>query len=207
MSDLGPIETFPRKGSESFHNDGCQLGFNLLNFWQWSSSDLVSNSLRGVLAEYLVAQAIGVTNGTVREEWAAYDLETLDGTRVEVKSAAYIQSWHQDSLSKITFSVRKTRAWDKQTNKQCMIIRRQADVYVFALLKHTQQSTIDPLNVAQWEFFVVPTIMLDNRKRSQHSITLPSLQSLIGESVRYSELKHAIEESGRIQKDLRIEEN
>ncbi len=161
MSELGPIEPRRREGDESFHNADRVLDFDVLSFWKWSSSDLVSNATRGVLAEYLVTQALGVAEDSVREEWAAYDLKTPDGTRIEIKSAAYIQSWHQDRLSQIVFRVPKTRAWDKDTNRQSEDTQRQADVYVFALLAHTDQKTLDPLDLSQWEFFVVPTISLD----------------------------------------------
>lgn len=62
-------------------------------FWRWSASDLVSNTMRGVLAEYIVALAMGIdTEEGVRREWDAYGLVLGDGTKVEVKSAAYIQS-------------------------------------------------------------------------------------------------------------------
>jgi len=50
---------------------------------------------RGVLVEFIVASAIGVDLNSVREEWGAYDLTIQDGIRVEVKSAAFIQSWEQ----------------------------------------------------------------------------------------------------------------
>ena len=69
-------------------------------------------------------------------------------------------------------------------------------MYVFALLAHTDQRTLDPLDVSQWQFFVVPTVSLDNRKRSQHSITLPSLKALAGESINLSGLKEAVEKAG-----------
>jgi hypothetical protein len=49
--------------------------------------------MRGVLAEYIVALAMGIdTEEGVRREWDAYGLVLGDGTKVEVKSAAYIQS-------------------------------------------------------------------------------------------------------------------
>ena len=198
---LGPIDVKRRRGDESFHHGSRDLRIGLSEFWQWSFSDLVSNATRGVLAEYLVAQALGVAGG-VREEWAAFDLAAADGTRIEVKSAAYIQSWHQERLSKITFRVPKTRAWNRETNRQSQDVRRQADVYVFALLAHKDQSTLDPLDVAQWEFFAVPTLHLDGRKRSQHSITLPSLQALAERAVTYSELKGAVERAAQIQRRL-----
>lgn len=178
IAELGPLEMKRLTGRESFHDGKTCQGFDILGFWQWAASDLVSNANRGILAEYLVAQALGIAKGSVREGWAPYDLETTDGTRIEVKSAAYIQSWHQDKPSAITFGVRKTFGWDKHTNKVDGMKRRQADVYVFALLKHRDQETLDPLDVSQWEFFVLPTFVLDERQRSQHSITLASLRKL-----------------------------
>ncbi len=69
MSELGPIDLKRHEGGEPFCDDGLSLGFDLLSFWQWSSSDVVSNATRGVLAEYLVAQALGVAEDSLREEW------------------------------------------------------------------------------------------------------------------------------------------
>ena len=160
---------------------------------------MVSNATRGIIAEFLVAEALGIASSKVREEWAAYDLEASNGTTIEVKSAAYIQSWHQRELSRISFGVSKTRAWDKDTNRLSEEARRQADVYVFALLAHTDKQTIDPLDVSQWEFFVLPTETLDRRERSQHSITLPSLKKLAS-AILFSEIRPAVENAARMQR-------
>jgi hypothetical protein len=128
----------------------------------------------------------------VRHEWAAFDLETPEGVRVEVKSAAYLQRWHQDQLSSISFGVPKTRAWDPRTNRMSDEVVRQAQVYVFALLAHQDKSTVDPLSLDQWVFYVLPTTVLDNRTRSQHSITLRTLQSISGGLVAYQDLRAVI---------------
>ena len=80
----------------------------------------------------------------------AYDLRTADGLKIEVKSAAYLQGWWQRRLSAILFGVRPTRAWDPDTNTFAPEICRQADVYVFAVLKHQAKATLIPLDVAQW---------------------------------------------------------
>jgi len=116
-SELGPIDVRPRRGDEMFRDRGRDLGFDLAGFWQWSCSDLISNATRGILAEYIVAKALGVADG-VRDEWAACDLTAPDGSRIEVKSAAYIQSWHQERFSRIAFNVRKTRAWDRESKSR-----------------------------------------------------------------------------------------
>lgn len=181
-----------KSGRERFRDGAADLGFDLLAFWQWSSSDLLSNSMRGVLAEYIVARALRADVQGVREEWASYDLITENGFKVEVKSAGYLQSWHQERLSRISFVVPKRRPWDASTNRLGEVSARQADVYVFALLAHQDKATVDPMDLGQWSFFVLPTSILDERTRSQHSITLPTLARLCGKAVAFSGLRDAV---------------
>jgi hypothetical protein len=194
--ELGPLQAPRRTGAEPFHSGGQLLGFRLDDFWAWSVSDLVSNATRGRLAEYLVARGLGLSTAGVRNEWAAYDLTTPSGIRVEVKSAAYLQAWYQRRPSIISFRTRATRAWDPETNILASEAARQADVYVFALLAHPDKATLDPMNVEQWQFYVVPTRVLNARTRSQHSITLNSLNSLCGPT-GFAGLSEAVERAGR----------
>ena len=195
MNELKEIEIKKLSGGEIFQNGANKLDFDLLSFWQWSSSDVVSNATRGILAEYMVGKALGcIKDDEIRDEWGAYDLVTQAGVRIEVKSAAYVQSWQQSRLSKIRFNVPKTLGWDKETNKFDKEKKRQADVYVFALLFHKDKKTVNPLDISQWEFFVLPTKVLDERERSQHSITLPSLKKLT-DSVSFFELGQAVDKA------------
>jgi hypothetical protein len=191
---LGRLRVNRRTGAEPFHSNGTDLGFDLLGFWQWSSSDLVSNVTRGRLAEYIVARALGLAND-VREDWAALDLVTPDGTKIEVKSAAFVQSWNQTRLSSVTFVTPATRAWDADSNVLSAEAKRQADVYVFALLCHQEKATIDPLDLSQWRFYVVPTSVLNARTRSQYSITLKSLEKLCQSAVAFEELADTIKQT------------
>ena len=185
MDDLGPIDASSRKGTEPFRDSEQSLGFDLLSFWQWSSSDLVSNTTRGILAEYLVAQALGVVlPGKIRDVWDSYDVDVDDGPSVEVKSAAFLQSWHQDRLSRITFKIPETHAWDKTTGKFSEEAQRQAAVYVFALLAHTDQETLDP------------TTTLGREMSNQRSIGLSSLRKLT-EPLTFRELKDAVNNASR----------
>ncbi len=185
--NLGSLTTLPKKGDEKFHSKEKNPGYTLKDFWTWSASDLMSNVTRGHLAEFIVAKAIGAIE-EVRNEWAAYDLTTRNGIKVEVKSAAYLQSWFQDDYSTIQFNVEKTKELDLKKGGYRGPAKRHADVYVFALLAHTDKLTVDPLNINQWEFYVLPTTALDERKRSQHSITLKSLEDLSGGKVDYVQL-------------------
>ncbi len=116
MGEFDRIQREPYSGSERFRDEDRGLGFDLLSFWQGSASDVFSNAIRGVLAEYLVARAIGAAYD-VRDEWAVCDLCDPSGITIEVKSAAYLQSWHRERLSSISFNCAKTFARDAETNQ------------------------------------------------------------------------------------------
>lgn len=192
-NDRGRIDVRRKTGDETFHASGQPLDFDLLDFWQWSASDLVSNALRGVLAEYLVGRALSVVDG-VRQEWDAYDLQTKTGKKIEVKSAAYLQSWAQSQLSPISFGIAPTLGWDASTNEYSAERKRQADIYVFALLKHQDKVTIDPLNVQQWEFYVLPAARLNDVLPEQKSVGLTALRKLVSNPVGYAKLAETIED-------------
>jgi hypothetical protein len=200
--DLDRVLVTRKSGRERFRNGSKDLDFDLLSFWQWSASNLLSNATRGIVAEYLVARALDADPEGIRDEWAAYDLRTNGGTKIEVKSAAYLQSWYQSKLSRISFVVPKTRAWNPSTNLLAEQPARQADVYVFALLTHQDKQTVQPLDVSQWVFYVLPTSVLDRRTRSQHSIAMATLCKLCERSVGYHDLRAAVEEAARWQKEL-----
>ncbi len=191
--DLGPIKTAPRSATERFRDGEEPLDFDLLSFWQWGVSDVVNNVTRGILAEYLVAKAVDATDG-VRDAWAAYDIDDPRGIKIEVKSSAFVQSWGQKELSKVSFSYKRSIGWDSATGVYDETPQRHADIYVFALLAHKDKPTINPMDLSQWCFYVVPTSVLNARTRSQHSITLASLKALAPHNrlVKYKELREAI---------------
>lgn len=147
------------------------------DFWQWAYSDFLSNALRGVLAEYIVAQATGCTH-RFRTEWDAYDLLTDDGIKIEVKSAAYLQSWEQERPSEIRFGIGLKRGWDARTNTSASELGRAADVYVFCLFHEQTREKADPLNLEQWTFLVCPAALLNQQFPTQKSLGLAGLGQL-----------------------------
>ena len=184
-------------GTEPFHSGGQPLGFDVLDFWRWSASDLASNVLRGRLAEYLVAQALNLTL-ECRIEWDACDLRLPDGTPIEVKSAAYLQTWHQSRPSRIMFGIQPTYAWDASTNTTATDRRRPAVIYVFSLLHHADRDTLDPLDLTQWTFYVLPTRVLDERCPTQKTISLAGLLELQPHTTDYSGLAAAVSQAAGI---------
>lgn len=197
MSTLDHIPPTIKTGEEPLTFQDTILNFKLLDFWRWSVSDILSNATRGRLAEFIVATATGIDIREVRDEWGAYDLLTPDGIKLEIKSAAYLQSWQQSIFSAISFSTKLARHWDSLTNKRADIPQRHADVYVFCLLKHEDKQTVDPLNLNHWDFYVLATYELNNYTRSQHSITLKSLQKLTNK-ISYGELHNIVQEKHKL---------
>ena len=121
--------------------------------------------------------------------------KSFEGIKVEVKSSAYLQSWSQKKLSTIQFGVRPTQVWDSKTNTYSSEFARQSDVYVFCVLQHKDQETIDPLNMDQWNFYVLATNKLNEAVGRQKTITLGSLRELDSDSAQLRALDKEIHET------------
>jgi hypothetical protein len=176
-----------KDGQEKFTIKNNETDLNLIGFWQWSSSNLLNNSTRGILAEYIVASALGINQG-VRTEWDAYDLETKNGLKLEIKTSGYLQTWHQRGLSKISFGIQPTVKWNPETGLFSENTKRQADVYIFCILASKDPNTVDPMNLDQWEFYVLPTSTLNSKIPNQKTIGFNSLLKLQPQKANFREL-------------------
>ncbi len=142
------------------------------------------------MAEFIVASAIDVLERP-REEWDAYDLITKNGLKIEIKSSSYLQSWDQTEFSKIIFGIQPTTIWEND-NKRSQKSKRQADLYVFCVLSHKDKTTVNPLDLSQWDFYILQTSILNEQKPTQKTITLSSLLRLNPEIVKYDKLNYII---------------
>ena len=192
MNEYTAVDLQPRQPEELFIYDGESRGFSLLNFWIWSGSNVLNNTLRGQIAEYIVTQATRATVPAIRVEWNSVDVMTPEGNSIEVKSAAYFQSWHQDEPSKISFDIEKKRPWNNETNQYEKTPRRSARVYVFCLLTNKDRNTIDPLDLSQWKFYILPTTVIDSRLGNQKSIALSRLKELGAKIIDYDHIDDTI---------------
>lgn len=195
-----PALEVPRlSGNEPFHWESEPSPISVIDFWQWSSSGLAANNLRGHLAEYLVASDLGLANG-VRYEWESCDVLTPAGYRIEVKSTAYIQQWSQKKLSTISFDIAPTQAWDYQNQCRTGSKQRNSDAYVFCLLATKDQSIFDPTDLKQWQFFIVATSELDQRLGSQKTLSLGTLKLLTHIQCQYGHIQQSICDTLSVEK-------
>jgi hypothetical protein len=132
-SRVGLAAPEAESGDRTFVGTDIDVG----DFWSWALGDLAMNVNRSLLAEYLVARAVGNARA-YREEWAAFDVLTQDGIRIEVKSSAYLQRWSQARPSAIP----------DEPSIRC-------DVFVFAVQTCQDPTLYDPYDVGQREFYVV----------------------------------------------------
>ncbi|MDQ7827006.1 MAG: hypothetical protein RDV48_29690 [Candidatus Eremiobacteraeota bacterium] len=162
--------------------------FTVGDFWRWAFSDLQDNTLRGELAEFIVAKALGI-KVHVRESWANYDLETEDGIQIEVKAGGFLQAWDQNKLSSPVFSRLKARSWnpidgyDKEKSYR-------AHVYIFCVQTAKTHEEYNPLDLSQWEFRVVSMKALE--KLDFKSLSYSSLCKLCPEKVSFNELRETM---------------
>lgn len=185
MTDwLEPPQLPPLTGDERFGG----VDASVRDFWAFAMSDLRTNNVRGYLAEFLVARAVGA--GGPRVEWDAYDVVTPSGVTVEVKSAAYLQRWRQQRLSSISFGSLRARTWTPEAG-YAPEADYHADAYVFALHTARAHDELDPLELSQWRFHVLGRQAV--AATSQSSIGLATLARLGAVEVAYDELAAAIE--------------
>jgi hypothetical protein len=147
---LSPRPLPPLRGDESI------VGVpdaTVVDFWRFAMPDLRMNNTRGLFAEFLVHQAVG--SRKPRVEWASHDVETGDGLRIEVKAGAYLQAWEQCAPSPIRFGGLRACAWSPEGGYS-ESKSYNADVYVFAVQTSREHAVYNPLDTAQWEFYVLP---------------------------------------------------
>jgi hypothetical protein len=180
----------PLRGDEPLRAATADIA-TVEDFWRWAFSDLVINTTRGCLAEFIVAKALDLT-GAVRSAWDSYDLRTPSGLRIEVKSGANLQAWGHDQLSRIVFSIAPRRSWNPDAGATGAVPTRSADVYVFCLLHHREKQTLDPLDLSQWSFYVVRTEILDSTYPSAKGLSLKALLQLQPVSTAFGDLKAAL---------------
>lgn len=153
-------------------------------------SDTMANTVRSMLAEFLVAKAMGAWDQP-RVEWDSCDLRIPEGG-VEVKASAYLQAWDQRAPSQIVFGGLRARTWSPRDGYSSEPTYN-ADVYVFALLTAMDHAGYDALDTAGWLFWVAPVAPLAERGAS--SVSLLTLRAISGEPVGYPQLADAIRDS------------
>lgn len=179
--------------SKNFTNNGAPLGFTATDYWRFQFSNIWD--LYEEVAEFIVNKALGMEKPFNKNGSTLYDID-YKGKRIEVKATAYYHSWRKEGeySDSRTFSIAETFG---QHNERKDERERQNDVYVFCLNTGKNQKDADPFEMSHWEFYVVPTSIINSICGHNKSITLGRLRSITPEKdkVIFSQLKTAIDEA------------
>ncbi len=183
-------------GDEQFKNTAGK-SFSVIEFWQYGFSNLNSNVLRGALAEFLVENSLkNKVDIEVRNPWGDYDVLMSDGRKIEVKCCSYIQDWDQKKLSSIIWSglKAKTLYWSSAVNESSEAgpAEYKSDIYVLALLKHQDPSTLNILDMDQWCFYVLSKDKLKEISKNCSSISMARLQKFKIEPCHFNSLSAVV---------------
>jgi hypothetical protein len=182
---LTPSPTRALDGTERFSGTDATVA----DFWRWAFSDLRDNTTRGILAEFLVARAVGDERGP-RAGWDNFDVQAPDGTTIEVKCSAFLQSWTQKRHSDLLFGRLAAREFDAARNEYSVDARVRADVFVFAVQTQREPETYDVLNISHWEFWVIGASTI--RQQAAKSVGINWVRQHATGPLRYSDLADAI---------------
>ena len=164
----------------------------------WAYSDLLHNQVRPVFAEFIVACALDLQS-VKRVGWDAVDLR-YRGSGIEIKSAAYLQSWAQEKSSSIRFDIAKKKGWDAATNTSQLESVRSAACYVFCLYPEKDRAKADPIQVPDWQFFVLSTSVINETFRDQGKVALSRIADAVS-PVRYHDLRAAVDAALSLQRE------
>ena len=183
-------------GNEHFLYNGVPINRLLLDFWAWQASDLLSNTLRGALAEYIVATALDIDTKGSRTGFFEYDLLYGD-IRIEVKSSAYLQTWERDGFSRISFNIYQSHPASAMNvmdyESEPSSAPPGADIYVFCLFNEKDRDTANPMLLEQWTFYVVRTDDINRILGSQKTASLSTLESLPHIECTYEDIRSAVD--------------
>ena len=177
-------------GNEEFTFADIPSGMNMLDFWRWHFSDIYD--LQDKIAEYIVAKALGCTDPDNTGDWTLFDI-AYRGLRLEVKETAYYHSWQTDEETKSkqrTFGINKAYSVYKDSTTE---YARQNDVYIFCLNTGDTRKTSNPLKLEHWEFYVIPTQVINEKCGDGKTISLSRVRQLT-EKVDYMGLKARVDE-------------
>lgn len=191
-------------GNLHFKDGERQLGPTIGDFWAWAMSRLIADGPRGDLAEFIVNVALGSDMTIPKKGWGECDI-VYRGKRVEVKCSSVLQEWVRNTPSRPVFSIAKTLACDcveqddgsyaYQKRPDDDFPRRRSEVYVFCLFSEADRRRADPADFSQWQFYIVPTAVLDERLGDQRQISLQGLERIGAIHCSYSELKSSVDKA------------
>lgn len=140
-------------GQERFTENNIPLPFDVHDYWRFTYSCLWAQ--RGKIAEYLVCKALGIEKPINDKAWTLFDI-LYDAIRIEVKETSLYQEWRGNGNPSPQNAFSIEGAYSEYKNPKSKFCR-QSNAYIFCLNKGHFQWDANPLEVNNWDFFVMRT--------------------------------------------------
>ena len=192
------------KGSEKFEFNNKELDYDFLDFWRFHFSNIYD--IQGRIAEFIVAKALGINEAQNDQYWTLWDI-TYKGLKIEVKETSYYHSFNKDGKisQQRSFGIAKANGSYDPENSGNTELRRQNDVYVFCLnIGYTKEESY-PLNLNNWEFYIVPTDVIDDNCGDNKKISLNKIKKLGYKPIQYDKIKTTIDDIAEVKHNLQVQ--
>lgn len=178
-------------GNEKFTYRNKNLGFTLLDYWKTKFGNIYN--MQDYIAEFIVEKALGMDKSHNSDMWTLYDI-FYRGKRVEVKETGYYHPWNENGkISKVrTFGITKANSKHENPDEPNRY-ERQNDVYVFCLNTGNTKEDSNPMDLRNWEFYIVPTKIIDKECMNNKTISLGKVKQL-ADMVDYYDIKKVIDD-------------
>lgn len=178
-------------GLEKFTLNGIPVGLSIKDFWQFQYSNIWD--MQEYIAEFLVAKALELEVPQNCNGWTLWDI-LYKNTRIEIKTTSYYHSWSPDGKisNRRVFGISKAFTKYKDSTSE---FKRQNDIYIFCLNTGNTREESNPLHLENWQFYIVPTKVINEKCKDNKTISLGKVQKLTGSTtgISYKNLKNEIE--------------
>jgi len=179
-------------GKEKFQFDGQELDYNFIDFWRFHYSNIYD--IQGRIAEFVVSKALDIHEPQNDQYWTLWDL-TYKGVRIEVKETSYYHSFNKEEKVSLrrSFGIPKAHgSYDPEVSGNTEFCR-QNDLYIFCLNTGYTKEESYPLNLNNWEFYLVPTKVINRECGDNKTISLQRIRKMGFAPQKYSEIKSAVD--------------
>ena len=177
-------------GNEKFIYNEQELDFGILDFWKYKYSNIWN--IQEYVAEFLIEKALGLEESQNTESWTLYDINYRN-KRIEIKETSYYHPWNENGKisNQRVFGITMANSnYEDQENENKF--ERQNDIYVFCLNTGKTKEEANPMDINNWEFYIVPTSTINELCGKNKTISLNKVKN-IAEQVNYFEIKNYID--------------
>lgn len=177
-------------GKEKFTINGNELEFGIIDFWQYKYSNIYN--MQEVIAEFLIEKALGMDKSYNTDSWTLFDIPYRN-KRIEIKQTSYYHPWNEDGKisNQRVFGITMANSNYEKPEEENKF-ERQNDIYVFCLNSGTTKETANPLNISNWEFYIIPTKIINELCGKNKTISLNKVRK-ITQKIEYKNIKEYID--------------